>query len=61
MTSKMKKISLITLGISAGLVATTVASIALSSCTFQVVNTAGNTNSDSSTPQNPIKYQNQIN
>ena len=51
MLTKTKKIALLTTGLAGTLLATTVAGIALSSCTFQVVDPNGN-NSNSGTSEN---------
>ena len=59
MFTKTKKITLLTTGLAGSLLATTVAGIALSSCTFQVVNPNDN-NSTPGTDSN-ASYTTQIN
>jgi len=58
MLTKTKKIALLTTGLAGTLLATTVAGIALSSCTFQVVNPNEN---NSSTEKDPPSYTVMIN
>lgn len=55
MTSKTKKLTLLTAGITATLVASSVAAVTLSACTFQVVNPNGG--SSTGTPNRPAGPQ----
>ena len=59
MLTKTKKIALLTTGLAGTLLATTVAGIALSSCTFQVVNP--NENNNNTGTNNDASYTVKIN
>lgn len=60
MTSKTKKITLLTAGIAGTLLASSVAAVTLSACTFQVVNpNGGSSTTESTNPQ--VQYNIEIN
>ena len=59
MLTKTKKIALLTTGLAGTSLATTVAGVALSSCTFQVVNP--NENNNGTNTNNNASYTTQIN
>lgn len=61
MTTKTKKLTLLTAGIAGTLLASSVAAVTLSACTFQVVNPNLTTGSTGSTLEPNPQYNTQIN